>query len=54
MLCPSSLRRSDSNPRPSEDESPPITTRPGLPLVSLEATAQHGQIRIDKRFVGKI
>ena len=35
-------------------EPPPITTRPGLPLVSLEATAQHGQIRIDKRFVGKI
>ena len=29
--CPSSLRCRDSNPRPSEHESPPITTRPGLP-----------------------
>ena len=30
MLCPSSIRRQDSNPRPSEHECPPITTRPGL------------------------
>ena len=29
--CPSSIRRWDSNPRPSERESPPITARPGLP-----------------------
>ena len=29
--CPSSLRRRDSNPRPFEHESSPITTRPGLP-----------------------
>ena len=29
--CPSSIRRWDSNPRPLERESPPITTRPGLP-----------------------
>ena len=29
--CPSSIRCWDSNPRPSEYESPPITTRPGLP-----------------------
>ena len=29
--CPSSIRHRDSNPRPSECESPPITTRPGLP-----------------------
>ena len=29
--CPSSIRHRDSNPRPSERESPPITTRPGLP-----------------------
>ena len=28
--CPSSIRRWDSNPRPLERESPPITTRPGL------------------------
>ena len=31
MSCPSSIRRQDSNPRPLERESPPITTRPGLP-----------------------
>ena len=29
--CPSSIRCWDSNPRPSEHESPPITTRPGFP-----------------------
>ena len=29
--CPSSIRRWDSNPRPLERESTPITTRPGLP-----------------------
>ena len=28
--CPSSIRYQDSNPRPSECESLPITTRPGL------------------------
>ena len=31
MSCPSSIRRRDSNPRSLERESPPITTRPGLP-----------------------
>ena len=31
--CPSSMRHWDSNPRPSERESPPITTRPGLPAL---------------------
>ena len=31
--CPSSLRCWDSNPRPSEHESPPITTRPGRPIL---------------------
>ena len=30
MSCPSSIRRRDSNPRPLERESTPITTRPGL------------------------
>ena len=30
--CPSSIRHRDSNPRPSGRESPPITTRPGLPV----------------------
>ena len=29
--CPSSIRCWDSNSRPSEHGSPPITTRPGLP-----------------------
>ena len=29
--CPSSVQSWDSNPRPLEDESPPIITRPGLP-----------------------
>ena len=29
--CPSSMRCWDSNARPLECESPPITTRPGLP-----------------------
>ena len=30
MSCPSSIRSWDSNSRPLEHESPPITTRPGL------------------------
>ena len=29
--CPSSKKYRDSNPQPLEHESPPITTRPGLP-----------------------
>ena len=29
--CPTSIWCWDLNPRPSEHESPPITTRPGLP-----------------------
>ena len=29
--CPSSIRRQDSNSQPSDYESPPLTTRPGLP-----------------------
>ena len=29
--CPSSIQRWDSNLRPSEHESPHLTTRPGLP-----------------------
>ena len=31
---PSSMQRWDSNPQPSEHESPPIITRPGLPPAS--------------------
>ena len=30
MSCPSSTWHWDSNPQPSERESPPKTTRPGL------------------------
>ena len=29
--CPSDIRCRDSNPQPLENESPPITTTPGLP-----------------------
>ena len=32
--CPSSIQCRDSNSRPLEQESPPITTRPGLPPAS--------------------
>ena len=35
---PSSIRCWDSNPRPSEPESPPITTRPGLPLLAFQVS----------------
>ena len=31
--CPSGIRCQDSNSRPLEHESPPITTGPGLPLL---------------------
>ena len=31
MSCPPSIQCWDLNPRTSEHESPPITTRPGLP-----------------------
>ena len=30
MSCSASIQRQDLNPRPSEREPPPITTRPGL------------------------
>ena len=33
MSCPSSIWRQDLNPQPLERESPPITTRPGLPPI---------------------
>ena len=36
ILCPSSKWRRDLNPWPSEQESPPITTRPGLPPTYLK------------------
>ena len=31
--CPSSIQRRDSNSQPSDYESPPLTTRPGLPPI---------------------
>ena len=34
--CPSSIRCHDSNSQPSDYESPPLTTRPGLPPFILE------------------
>ena len=46
--CPSSIWCRDSNPRPLESESPPITTRPGLPpkvggkLMQLHRRMLHG------------
>ena len=33
--CPHSIQHWDLNTRPSERESPPTTTRPGLPLSGL-------------------
>ena len=36
ILCPSGIRRRDSNPQPLEHESTPITTKPGLPPSSLQ------------------
>ena len=38
MSCPSSIRRQDLNPQPSERESPPIITRPGLPPTPVKLT----------------
>ena len=35
--CPSSIRCQDSNSRPLEHESPPITTRSGLPFGRLQS-----------------
>ena len=34
--CPSSIRCRDSNPRPSECESLPFTTRPGLQFLAMQ------------------
>ena len=42
MSCPPSVRCRDSNPQPSKFESPPITTRPGLPPTS-KVVCQAGQ-----------
>ena len=33
MSCPSNILRRDSNPRPLNREPPPLTTRPGLPIL---------------------
>ena len=38
--CPSSIWRRDSNSQPSDYESPPITTRLGLPSLSFSAIAK--------------
>ena len=34
--CPSSIRHWDSNLQPSDYESPPLTTRPVLPVIMLD------------------
>ena len=48
--CPSSIRCRDSNPWPPEHESPPITTRPGLPhnfsFTFLFIVTQRGRVRV--------
>ena len=36
--CPSSIQYRDLNPQPSVHESSPITTRPGLPPLSMHVT----------------
>ena len=41
---PSSIQCWDLNPRPSEHESPPLTTRPGLPLVTLFVPFGHAKV----------
>ena len=33
--CPSNIRHQDSNSQPTDYESPPLTTRPGLPPLKL-------------------
>ena len=49
--CPSSIKCWDSNPRPSEHESPPITTRPGLrPLNEIILLCSLNRNRFDKLF----
>ena len=44
MSCPSSIRRWDSNQRPLERESHPITTRPGL-RYTVRTLSLHHKIR---------
>ena len=39
--CPSSIRCWDSNPQPSEPETPTITTRPGLLSLYYDEWANH-------------
>ena len=46
--CPSRIRYRDLNPQPSECESPPITTRPGLPPVPLTPLFHHCRAPFDE------
>ena len=41
MIWPSSIQQRDWNPRPLEHESPPITTRPGLPPLVQFVESKH-------------
>ena len=45
--CPSSIWRWDSNPRPLENESSPITTRPGL-LFKLDSNFEYDALLLCK------
>ena len=47
--CPSSKRCRDSNPRPLERESLPITTRPGLPPYQLQVTGKAKRFNLDNQ-----
>ena len=42
-ICPSSIWHQDSNSQPSDCESPPLTTRPGLPPMSEMFSVLHGK-----------
>ena len=47
--CPSSIRRRDSNPRPSEHESTPITSTPGLPPIKTKLSRA---VKLKTEFMG--
>ena len=56
--CPSSIWCQDSNPQPLEHESPPITTRPGLPPSTWKMFEEEldtkNNLRAGKQFLGTI
>ena len=53
--CPSSILYWDLNPQPLEHESPPITTRPGLPhynIIILVNVFMQKNIRVSTFLIG--